>query len=108
MDGDRYEETRNKKLKLEETSDTFMSDNKQDYTKTKDKESSPKQIHVEVNLRHTCDQCNYKTTNKGHLNRHIDSVHGNVRYSCDKCDYKAKRKGHLKRHIDSGRCVKQL
>ena len=31
----------------------------------------------------------------------IDSVHGGVRHSCDQCDYKTKRKVAIKRHIDS-------
>ena len=33
--------------------------------------------------------------------RHIDSVHGDVRYPCDQCDYKTTQKGTLKRHIDA-------
>ena len=104
-EGDKYEEPLNKKLKIEQTSD------KHDYTNTRDKESSPKQMYVEdqcdyetkqkVNLRHTCDQCDYKTTHKGTLKTHVNTVHGNVRYSCDQCDYKATRKQSLKTHIDS-------
>ena len=39
--------------------------------------------------RYSCDQCDYKTTQKGYLKTHIDSVHGDVRDSCDQCDYKA-------------------
>ena len=31
----------------------------------------------------------------------IDSVHGGVRHSCDQCDYKTKRKVAIKRHTDS-------
>ena len=50
---------------------------------------------------YSCDQCDYKTTWKGSLKRHIDAIHGDVRYTCNQCDYKATQKGNLKRHIDS-------
>ena len=50
---------------------------------------------------YACDLCDYKATQKAHLKRHIDCVHGGVRHSCDQCDYKTNWKGNLKRHIDS-------
>ena len=53
---------------------------------------------VHGGVRHSCDQCDYKTNWKGSLKRHIDAVHGDVRYSCDQCDYKAKFKVNLKIH----------
>ena len=38
---------------------------------------------------------------KGDVKRHIDTVHEDVRYSCDQCDYKATDKSSLKTHLDS-------
>ena len=52
-------------------------------------------------MRYSCDQCDYKATQKGHLRQHIDSVHGDKQYSCDQCDLKSKWKGSLKQHIDT-------
>ena len=49
---------------------------------------------------YACDLCDYKATQKAHLKRHIDCVHGDMRYSCDLCDYKATRKDTLKTHKD--------
>ena len=40
--------------------------------------------------------CDYKTNEKGHLKRHIESVHEQNKYSCDECDYKAKQKSDIK------------
>ena len=47
-----------------------------------------------------CDQCNYKTIEKGNLNRHKMAIHGVERtwLYCDKCDYKTLRNEHLNRH----------
>ena len=56
---------------------------------------------VHGDVRYTCDQCAYKEAWKCDLKRHIDSVYEEVQYSCYKCDYKATQNGHLKRYIDS-------
>ena len=45
---------------------------------------------------YSCDECDYKTNEKGHLKRHIESVHEQNKYSCDECDYKAKQKSDIK------------
>ena len=41
-----------------------------------------------------CDQCNYKFTQEGSLNRHKMSVHKGINYQCD---YKFTQKGSHKR-----------
>ena len=65
---------------------------------------------------YSCDQCIYKSTKKGSLINHIESIHGSVTYLCDQCNYKAtqigilkgklnlhmeKHMGNLKKHIES-------
>ena len=52
-------------------------------------------------MRYTCDQCDYKVTQKRNLKSHIKSVHENVRYICDQCIYTTMQKTDLKRHIES-------
>ena len=62
---------------------------------------------------YSCDQCIYKSTKKGSLINHIESIHGSVTYLCN---YKAtqigilkgklnlhmaKNMGNLKKHIES-------
>ena len=109
-----YEEPQIKKVKLlEQTSDTFTSYERQDYNTSDKEEGSQKHeedqceyeskpnLKSHEDVQFSCDQCDYKATQKGSLKTHIDSVHGDVRYSCDQCDYKATWKGDLTRHIDS-------
>ena len=50
-------------------------------------------------VKHGCEHCEYKTTQKGSLLKHVQSVHKEVIYSCKHCDYKSKQKGHLLRHV---------
>ena len=60
--------------------------------------------HIESildNVAYSCDQCEYKATQKPKLKSHIESIHGNVTYSCDNCEYKATQKLSLKSHIES-------
>ena len=44
----------------------------------------------------TCDQCEFKEKRKGQLDDHIESIHENVTYSCNQCEYKVTRKSNLK------------
>ena len=39
--------------------------------------------------RFPCNQCEYKATTTGKLQKHIDSIHKGVCYPCGQCDYKA-------------------
>ena len=45
-----------------------------------------------------CSNCDYNTTQKGHLMRHIKAKHEGVKFSCDMCDYKAGYPNNLKVH----------
>ena len=58
-----------------------------------------KSMHEEA--RYVCDQCDYKTAQKGNLTTHIQVKHECVRYACDQCDYQATQQHHLKTHIQS-------
>ena len=52
--------------------------------------------------RHECSQCDYKTSNKGHLQSHQQSIHLDIKlFPCLHCEYKATQKGNLQRHIKS-------
>ena len=51
--------------------------------------------------RYYCDQCEYNTTQKGHLKTHQQSIHEGTRYPCDKCEYQATTQGNLKVHQES-------
>ena len=55
--------------------------------------------HQEVKF--SCEQCDYKAVQKGHLLTHIKSIHEGVKFPCEQCDYKATQKGNLLKHINS-------
>ena len=71
------------------------------------------QNETDEGVKRNCEMCPYATNRKGHLRRHIKSVHYNikesssvkdsqeVRHSCDVCKYVTTRIGHLRRHIKS-------
>merc|ERR1712179_574620 len=47
-----------------------------------------------------CGQCNYATTNKGHLSRHVMSVHNKIKeFECETCGQSFGRKDNLERHL---------
>ena len=48
-----------------------------------------------------CPHCEHKATWKRLLRTHIISVHEGQRFQCPLCEYKATQKGHLKTHIKS-------
>lgn len=51
----------------------------------------------------SCDRCDFHTTNKHSLQRHIRTIHEGEVFDCEveDCDFTTKRKDHLKNHRDS-------
>ena len=47
----------------------------------------------------SCDQCEYKATQRSHLLTHIKSIHEGIKYPCEQCNFKATQKHHLLTHI---------
>ena len=48
-----------------------------------------------------CPDCDYKTTDKCHLNEHIKAVHHKIKdFLCEQCSYATSRKSNLVKHID--------
>ena len=56
-----------------------------------------KSVHQGVKF--SCNQCNYKARQKGHLLRHRKSMHEGVKFSCDQCNYDATKKNSLLTHM---------
>jgi len=52
-------------------------------------------------LKFSCEKCEFQTSQKLRLTRHIYSTHEVVVYDCEECDFSTKRKGHLKNHRES-------
>lgn len=47
-----------------------------------------------------CDQCDYKCSTNGNLQKHIKSVHDKIKdYACDKCKFKSSTNVDLQKHI---------
>ena len=49
-------------------------------------------------MRYPCNQCEYKATQQGHLNTHIQSKHDGVKYPCNQCEYQFSYNSDLKKH----------
>jgi len=47
----------------------------------------------------SCEKCEYTSTCKGNLKKHVDSMHNGKIYPCSKCQYKAKNKSNLNKHV---------
>ena len=56
---------------------------------------------VHEGVKHNCELCEYKATQKGSLRQHEKSVHKGVKYNCDVCDYKAPTKDKLRNQVQS-------
>ena len=56
---------------------------------------------VHEGVKHNCELCEYKATQKGSLCQHEKSVHKGVKYNCDVCDYKAPTKDKLRNQVKS-------
>ena len=49
---------------------------------------------------HKCPECDYVSTHRDHVNRHLKQVHLKIRdVNCPHCDYATVNRDHLKRHI---------
>ena len=46
-----------------------------------------KHKHTKDPQRYPCDECDYTSSNKTDLKRHMNSEHIGITYSCDKCDF---------------------
>ena len=53
------------------------------------------------NVKYPCGHCDYSTSHKGRLSRHVKSKHELVKYPCNHCDHKAALKWSLSIHIKS-------
>ena len=60
------------------------------------------EVHNRSNLlKIICSICDFMTSRKDKLKRHIQVAHEGIRYKCDGCDYQATRKEHLTRHFNN-------
>ena len=50
-------------------------------------------------IQHACNLCDYKATSQNSLIEHQLSNHENGRFSCSKCDFTASHKGYLRKHV---------
>ena len=71
-------------------------------TKPDSVENSKMQLdEIKAKLYH-CIICNFQTSKKLYLKRHLQNEHGDIpmeNLECDMCEYKASKRSHLKRHI---------
>ena len=51
-----------------------------------------------VNCDFKCENCDYNTTQKGHLKRHMKAKHEGVKFNCNLCDYQTGYPSNLKVH----------
>ena len=66
------------------------------------KHNAPNKKRTRTNVaNYLCDQCDKQFKMQGHLNSHIQSVHGGVKYDCNQCDYQFSTQGSLNTHIQS-------
>jgi hypothetical protein len=55
-----------------------------------------------TNKRFQCPNCDYKSSKKDHLQKHINAVHLKIKeFACIQCDYKCSENVHLQKHINS-------
>ena len=84
-------------LKEENEGLSILCDNK------KSKNNLPSlDLRNKKNISHKCSICDYTTSSKGNLKRHIDSIHsGKKPHKCLICDHITSSKGNLKQHIEA-------
>ena len=59
-----------------------------------------KNVHMTEKI-HNCESCEYKTSDKGNMKKHINSIHNNLVYPCSLCEYKASASQSIKNHMIS-------
>ena len=60
------------------------------------------QRHIQSkHFKFSCNQCIYQATEMNHLQTHIKSQHEGVKYPCNQCDYRAKTREILRSHISA-------
>ena len=69
---------------------------------------SAKKSHVERHIqvkheeaKYLCHQCDHKAATQINLKNHIESKHEGIKYPCQQCDYQATQAGHLQQHVKS-------
>ena len=50
-------------------------------------------------VNYTCEKCEFTSTSKWELTRHILRIHKEMKYPCDYCDYKASQSHRLPDHM---------
>ena len=53
---------------------------------------------------HQCSHCDYKASQKGNLQKHIESIHESLKFSCILCSAQFSMKTSLETHIDTFPC----
>ena len=48
---------------------------------------------------HKCNQCDYASSNAGHLRTHLKAHNGEKSKKCNQCDYASSQAGNLKAHL---------
>ena len=64
--------------------------------------SKKNEIHKDTQISKpilSCESCNYKTTDRSNLKKHVQSIHEGKKEHCNECLYAASSKGNLKKHI---------
>ena len=52
---------------------------------------------------HKCNQCDYASSNAGHLRTHLKAHNGEKSKKCNQCDYASSQAGNLRRHLKTHR-----
>nr|XP_027204656.1 zinc finger protein 808-like [Dermatophagoides pteronyssinus] len=84
------------KIETNDNNDNVVDDNS---VENVDNECSIDRHKRIPNKRHKCDQCQYSTTDKSNLKKHVRIHSGDKRYKCKQCEYATSDKSALQRHI---------
>lgn len=81
--------------------DSVISCEQCDYMTTNKKNLNKHIVSNHEGICFPCEQCNYKGTTKQNLKSHFEAQHEGIRYPCDQCKYQATLKANLKTHMAS-------